>query len=96
MGMTPRTILRRIELPLALPVMFAGLRTAAVQVISGAVLAAFIGGGGLGDFITAGIAMMAWPQILVGAIPVTLLALGADFFFGRLQRRLTPVGLRPA
>jgi len=96
MGMTPRTILRRIELPLALPVMFAGLRTAAVQVISGAVLAAFIGGGGLGDFITAGIAMMAWPQILVGAIPVTLLALGADFLFGRLQRRLTPGGLRPA
>ena len=96
MGMTPRTILRRIELPLALPVMFAGLRTAAVQVISGAVLAAFIGGGGLGDFITAGIAMMAWPQILVGAIPVTLLALAADFLFGRLQRRLTPVGLRAA
>ena len=96
MGMTPRTILRRIELPLALPVMFAGLRTAAVQVISGAVLAAFIGGGGLGDFITAGIAMMAWPQILVGAIPVTLLALAADFLFGCLQRRLTPVGLRAA
>ena len=63
-----------------------------MQVISGAVLAAFIGGGGLGDFITAGIAMMAWPQILVGAIPVTLLALGADFLFGRLQRRLTPAG----
>ena len=62
-----------MELPLALPVIFAGIRTAAVQVISGAVLAAFIGGGGLGDFITAGIAMMAWPQLLVGAIPVTLL-----------------------
>jgi len=40
--------------------------------------------------------MMAWPQILVGAIPVTLLALAADFLFGRLQRRLTPVGLRAA
>ncbi len=96
MGMTPRTILRRIELPLALPVMFAGLRTAAVQVISGAVLAAFIGGGGLGDFITAGIAMMAIPQLLVGAIPVTLLSLGADYAFGALQRRITPRGLRPA
>jgi osmoprotectant transport system permease protein len=47
---------------------FRGLRTAAIQVISGAVLAAFIGGGGLGDFITAGIAMMAVPQLLVGAI----------------------------
>ena len=94
MGMTPRAILRSIELPLAVPVMFAGLRTAAVQVISGAVLAAFIGGGGLGDFITAGIAMMALPQLLVGAIPVTLLALGVDYAFGAAQRRLTPAGLR--
>lgn len=96
MGMTARGILQRIEWPLALPVIFAGLRTAAIQVISGAVLAAFIGGGGLGDFITAGIAMMAVPQLLVGAIPVTLLALGADYGFGALQRRITPRGLRPA
>lgn len=94
MGMTAREVLRRIELPIALPALFAGLRTAAVQVISGAVLAAFIGGGGLGDFITAGIAMMALPQLLVGAIPVTLLALGVDFAFGAAQRRLTPAGLR--
>ncbi|HEX6137381.1 MAG TPA: ABC transporter permease [Casimicrobiaceae bacterium] len=96
MGMTSRGILRRVEWPLALPVIFAGLRTAAIQVISGAVLAAFIGGGGLGDFITAGIAMMAVPQLLVGAIPVTLLALAADFGFGSLQRHLTPRGLRAA
>ncbi|HEX6795720.1 MAG TPA: ABC transporter permease [Casimicrobiaceae bacterium] len=94
MGMSPRGVLRRIEWPLALPVIFAGLRTAAIQVVSGAVLAAFIGGGGLGDFITAGIAMMAVPQLLVGAIPVTLLALGADFGFGMLQQRLTPRGMR--
>jgi osmoprotectant transport system permease protein len=94
MGMKAPEILRRVELPIALPAIFAGLRTAAVQVISGAVLAAFIGGGGLGDFITAGIAMMALPQLLVGAIPVTLLALGVDFAFGALQRRLTPAGLR--
>ena len=93
MGMTAAGVLRRIEWPLALPVVFAGVRTAAIQVISGAVLAAFIGGGGLGDFITAGIAMMALPQLLVGAIPVTLLALGADFGFGALQRHLTPRGL---
>ena len=96
MGMTAQGILRRIEWPLALPVVFAGLRTAAIQVISGAVLAAFIGGGGLGDFITAGIAMMAVPQLLVGAIPVTLLALGADYAFGALQRRVTPRGLLAA
>ena len=77
-----------------MPVIFAGIRTAAIQVISGAVLAAYIGGGGLGDFITAGIAMMAVPQLLVGAIPATLLALGADLLFGRLQRAVTPA--RPA
>ena len=94
MGMTRASLLWRVELPMALPIIFAGLRTAAVQVISGAVLAAFIGGGGLGDFITAGIAMMAVPQLLVGAIPVALLALGTDFLFGALQRRLTPLGLR--
>ena len=93
MGMTRSILFWQVELPMALPVIFAGLRTAAVQVISGAVLAAFIGGGGLGDFITAGIAMMATPQLLVGAIPVTLLALGTDFLFGALQRRMTPRGL---
>src|SRR5947207_12792894 len=94
MGMSARDILRRIEIPLATPIVFAGLRTSAVQVVSGAVLAAFIGGGGLGDFITAGIAMMAVPQLLVGAIPVTLLSLGTDFLFGSIQRRLTPAALR--
>ena len=94
MGMDAGEIIRKIKLPLALPVLFAGVRTAAVQVVSGAVLAAYIGGGGLGDFITAGIAMMAVPQLLVGAIPATLLSLGTDFLFGRIQRRLTPIGLR--
>ena len=96
MGMTKLELVRRVKLPIALPVVFAGIRTAAIQVISGAVLAAYIGGGGLGDFITAGIAMMAVPQLLVGAIPATLLALGADLLFGRLQRAVTPLGLRRA
>src|SRR5205809_3176075 len=94
MGMTAHDVLRRIEIPIATPIVFAGLRTSAVQVVSGAVLAAFIGGGGLGDFITAGIAMMAVPLLLVGAIPVTLLSLATDFLFGMLERRLTPRGMR--
>jgi osmoprotectant transport system permease protein len=96
MGMTAIDLVRRVKLPIALPVIFAGIRTAAVQVISGAVLAAYIGGGGLGDFITAGIAMMAVPLLLVGAIPATLLALGADYAVGRLQRACTAPGLRQA
>jgi osmoprotectant transport system permease protein len=95
MGMTRVQIMREVELPIAMPVIFAGIRTAAVQVVSGAVLAAYIGGGGLGDFITAGIAMMALPQLLVGAIPATLLSIGADRLFGYLQKVLTPIGLRP-
>src|SRR4030095_3460209 len=94
MGMTRGQIMRKVEMPIAMPVIFAGIRTAAVQVVSGAVLAAYIGGGGLGDFITAGIAMMALPQLLVGAIPATLLSLGTDALFGWIQRALTPVGLR--
>jgi osmoprotectant transport system permease protein len=93
MGLRPRQVLREIELPIALPVIFAGLRTAAVQVVSGAVLAAFIGGGGLGDYITSGIAMMSLHLLLVGAVPVTLLSIGADALFGVLQRRVTPRGL---
>ena len=93
MGMGEGQIIGKIKLPLAVPVLFAGVRTAAVQVVSGAVLAAYIGGGGLGDFITAGIAMMAVPQLLVGAIPATLLSLGTDFLFGRIQRWLTPEGI---
>ena len=93
MGMTRREITHRVVVPLAVPVIAAGLRIAAIQVISGAVLAAYIGGGGLGDFITAGIAMMQLPLLLVGAVPATLLAIGTDFLMGRLQRALTPRGL---
>jgi osmoprotectant transport system permease protein len=96
MGMSRREIVRSVEIPIATPVIFAGIRTAAVQVVSGAVLAAYIGGGGLGDFITAGIAMMALPQLLVGAIPATLLSIGTDQLFGRLQKSLTPRGLKAA
>src|SRR3989442_6521135 len=58
MGMTRRQIMTRVQLPIAVPVILAGIRTAAVQIVAGATLAAFIGGGGLGDFITTGIRMM--------------------------------------
>lgn len=93
MGMTQREITLGIVMPLAVPVIFAGLRIAAIQVISGAVLAAYIGGGGLGDFITAGIAMMQLPLLLVGAVPATLLAIGTDMLMGRVQKSLAPRGL---
>jgi osmoprotectant transport system permease protein len=94
MGMTRGQVLRRVELPIAMPVVLAGVRTAAVQIVAGATLAAFIGGGGLGDFITTGIGMMQVELLLVGAVPVTLLAILTEYAFARLERAVTPRGLR--
>jgi osmoprotectant transport system permease protein len=88
MGMSKAEIVRKVELPLAAPAIFAGIRTAAVQVIAGATLASFIGGGGLGDFITAGIAIMDMPRLLVGAVPIAMLAVGTELLFGGLERLL--------
>lgn len=88
MGMTAGQILWRVELPLALPSIVGGVRTAAVEVIASATLAAFIGGGGLGIFITRGYALFDTRIMLVGAIPVALLALMAELSLGWMQRRL--------
>ncbi len=90
MGMPPREILRRIEFPLALPVIVAGIRTAAVEVIASATLAAFIGAGGLGIYITRGFALYDTAILLVGAIPVALLAIVTELGMGSLQRVLQP------
>ncbi len=90
MGMTSRQILWQVEVPLALPVIVAGIRTATVEVIASATLAAFVGGGGLGRYITRGLAMYDTAILLVGAIPVALLALLAEFALGRVQQWLSP------
>jgi osmoprotectant transport system permease protein len=79
LGFTPRQIFFRAQLPLGLPVFLAGLRVVLVQTIGLAVIAALIGGGGLGSFIFQGIGQYAIDLVLLGAIPVTLLALAADF-----------------
>lgn len=78
MGMTGSQVLRSIEVPLAIPTIVAGIRIASVEVISSATLASFIGGGGLGDFITRGFALYDVPIMLVGAVPVALLALASE------------------
>ncbi|UVC08826.1 ABC transporter permease [Rhizobium sp. TH2] len=88
MGMTTGEVLRKIRIPLAAPAMFAGARTAAVQVLAGATLAPFIGGGGLGDFIATGISVMDMSRLLVGAVPIALLALSAEFILGRTEKIL--------
>jgi osmoprotectant transport system permease protein len=87
MGMTNRQILRRVELPLAAPVIISGLRIATVTTIGTATIAAAIGAGGLGVFIFRGIASVDKVQILAGAIPAALLALGADGLLGWIERR---------
>jgi osmoprotectant transport system permease protein len=79
MGFTPRQIFFHVQLPLGLPVFLAGLRIVLVQTIGLAVIAALIGGGGLGSFIFQGIGQYAIDLVLLGAIPVTALALAADF-----------------
>jgi len=88
-GMASRQLLWRIELPLALPAILTGVRIAAVEVIASATLASFINGGGLGEFIQIGFALNRPSIMLVGAIPVTVLALAADSLFGLLQGALT-------
>ena len=87
-GMAPGQVLRRVELPLALPAILTGVRIAAVEVIASATLASFINGGGLGEFIQIGFALNRPSVMLVGAIPVTALALAADSLFGLAQRAL--------
>jgi osmoprotectant transport system permease protein len=94
MGMSPWQFLRMVELPVALPVIMAGIRTAAVMNIGTATIAAYIGAGGLGWLIFRGIASVNTEQIVAGALPVTLLAIGVDYLFVLLERVLTPFGLR--
>lgn len=94
MGTSNRQLLMMVELPLASPIIFAGIQTATVQNIGVATLAAYIGGGGLGDLILQGLAMFDPTVLLAGAIPVALLAMAAEIGLGRLRRYIIPAGLR--
>ena len=87
LGMTPRQRLRSVELPLALPVVLAGIRIAAVVSIGLATIAAAVGAGGLGVLIYRGIAIVDTRLILAGAVPAALLALAVDGLLGVLERR---------
>ena len=96
LGMTEGQILKDIRFPLAIPVIMAGVRTAAVITVGTATLAAFIGAGGLGDPIVAGLALSDSRMILSGAIPAAVLAFLADGALGIVQRVVTPTGLEIA
>ncbi|WP_294607254.1 ABC transporter permease [uncultured Roseovarius sp.] len=94
MGMTPSQRLWQVEIPLALPVIMAGVRTAVVMNIGVAAIAAYIGAGGLGVLISRGISQTDPRQLIAGALAVSLLAILADFALLKLQKRLTPAGLK--
>lgn len=94
MGMTTGQIITRIQAPLVLPIIAAGVRTSAVQIIATATLAAIIGAGGYGEYILSGLYQLDNVQILAGAIPVAILALLAEILLSQVQRVLTPPGLR--
>ncbi len=93
LGMTQSQILRHVRLPLATPVIMAGIRTAGVITVGTATLAAFIGAGGLGDPIVAGLALSDIQMILAGAVPAALLSLVVDAMLASVEWRVTPRGV---
>lgn len=94
MGMNDLQVLLRVEVPIAVPIIMAGIRTSAVLIVASTTLAAFIGGGGLGDLILGGHALGRDHVLLAGAIPATLLAFYFEEAFGRLESWATPKGLK--
>ncbi|MCE8034836.1 ABC transporter permease [Billgrantia tianxiuensis] len=92
-GMSPNQRLRMVEIPLAVPVIMAGVRTAVVLNIGVMAIAAYIGAGGLGTFISRGISQSDPRQLIVGAVAVSLLAIIVDFALLCLQKYLTPKGM---
>jgi osmoprotectant transport system permease protein len=93
MGMSGGEILRSVELPLAAQVMMSGIRTAAVQIVATATLAAVIAGGGLGRFIVDGFATRNNPSVVTGAVAVALLTILTELGLGAVERVVTPRGV---
>lgn len=94
MGMTPWQRLRQVEIPIAVPVIMAGVRTAVVINIGITAIAAYIGAGGLGELISRGISQSDPRQLVAGAVSVSILAIIADYALLWVQKRLTPGGLQ--
>jgi osmoprotectant transport system permease protein len=94
MGLDEFAILRRIELPLALPLVLAGLRTSAVNVVATATLGALVAGGGLGRYIVDGLGLQEYDRLFAGALLVAALAIAVEVAFGTFERRATSPGLQ--
>jgi osmoprotectant transport system permease protein len=90
MGMTESEIFRKVETPLALPLVYAGLRTCAIDSIASTTLAAYIGAGGLGTFIVIGLSYMDFVIIMTGSLTIAAITIFIDFIFYALQRILMP------
>jgi osmoprotectant transport system permease protein len=93
MGLSESQILRSIEVPLGLPLMLAGIRTAAVNVVATATLGALVAGGALGRFIVDGLALQEYDQLMAGALLVALLAVLTEVSFAALERATVPPGM---
>ncbi len=93
-GMTNWQIITRVQTPLVLPIIAAGVRTSAVQIVATATLAAIIGAGGYGEYIYLGLRQFDTTELLAGSLPVTLLAILIELLMSWLERVLTPRGLR--
>ncbi len=96
MGMRERAVLARVELPIAVPLIMAGIRTSAVNVVATATLAALVAWGGLGRFIVDGLGLQDYPMLFAGAVMVAALSLIVEFSLAGVQRLSTPAGLRPS
>jgi osmoprotectant transport system permease protein len=94
MGMSTAQVILRVELPLALPLIAAGVRTAAVQLVATTTVASEIGAGGFGRYVIDGLEVLDYPQVVGGALLVIALALATELGLGALQRLLTPGRVR--
>jgi osmoprotectant transport system permease protein len=95
MGMADREVLFRVELPNALPLILGGVRSATLQIIATATIAAYVALGGLGRFIIDGLALRDFAQMAAGSILLALLAIGVDLLLAAVGRTVVSPGLRP-
>jgi osmoprotectant transport system permease protein len=96
MGLRESEVLRKVELPIAAPLIIAGMRNASVAIVATATLGALVAGGGLGRYIVDGLARQEYPRLFVGAVLVALLSIFVEVAFGIFERAIVSSGLRTA
>jgi osmoprotectant transport system permease protein len=94
MGLKERQVLQHVELPIAAPIILAGIRNAAVAVVATATLGALVAGGGLGRYLIDGLARQDYPRMAVGALLVAVLAIVVEIAFGVIERLAVSAGVR--